>query len=121
MGDVSERLLALRPVTFRYKQPFDDGQQPIQFGLIAEVVAEEFPELVVFNVDGTPETVRYHLFATLLLNEFQKEHRVTQAQATRITALEQQSVELAQLKQEVAMMAEVLDKLGHAGMVATTQ
>jgi len=30
MGDASEGLMRLRPVTFRYKKPFDDGSKPIQ-------------------------------------------------------------------------------------------
>ena len=92
MGNVSDRLLALRPVTFRYKQADDDGSKPIQFGLIAEEVAESFPELVVYDANGKPETVSYHLLATLLLNEFQE-------QAVRITALEAQSAELSATKE----------------------
>ena len=114
MASVSERLFALRPVTFRYKEPSDDGSKPVQFGLIAEEVAEAFPELVVYDEEGKPETVSYHLLATLLLNEYQKEH-------TRIAELEQQSVELAQLKKQVAMMAEVIERLDHERMVATNR
>ena len=72
MADASAALNDLRAVTFRYKQAFDDGSKPIQFGLIAEEVAEVFPELVVFGEDGQPETVKYHLLSSLLLNEFQK-------------------------------------------------
>ena len=97
MGSVSEKLYGLRPVTFRYKEAYDDGSKPVQFGLIAEEVAEVFPELVVYGKDGKPETVSYHLLATLLLNEVQKEHRVIEAlrrdhdaQALRMAALEQQ-------------------------------
>ena len=74
MGSVSERLLALQPVTFRYKEAYDDGSKPIEFGLIAEDVAQVFPELVVNDAEGKPETVRYDLIATLMLNEFEKEH-----------------------------------------------
>ena len=121
MGTVSERLLALRPVTFQYMQANDDGSKPKQFGLIAEEVAEAFPELVVYDQDGKPETVSYHLLATLLLNEFQKEHSVIEAQATRIASLEEQSAEFAQVKQQVAMMAEVIERLDHDRMVAITQ
>ena len=44
MGSVSERLLQLRPVTFRLKTyPSGDAQ----FGLIAEEVASVYPELVI--------------------------------------------------------------------------
>jgi len=128
MGSVSERLFALRPVTFRYKEPDEDGSKPVQFGLVAEEVAEAFPELVVYDEEGKPETVSYHLLATLLLNEFQKEHRATEvlrrdnaAMAARMAGLEQQSAELAQLKKQVAMMAEVIERLDHERMVATTR
>jgi hypothetical protein len=72
MGDASARLQALRPVTFRYKQPYANGEKPLQYGLIAEEVAEVFPELAVFNDDGQPETVKYQDLAPLLLNEVQK-------------------------------------------------
>ncbi len=108
MGSVSERLLALRPVTFRYREEYEDGSKPIQFGLVAEEVAEAFPELVVYDEHGKPETVRYDLIATVLLNEFQKERSATEA-------------ELAQLKAEVAAMAAMIERLEHARMVATTR
>jgi hypothetical protein len=72
MGDASARLQALRPVTFRYKQPYANGEKPLQYGLIAEEVAEVFPELAVFNDDGQPETVKYQDLAPLQLNEVQK-------------------------------------------------
>lgn len=111
MGDVSERLLALRPVTFRYKQADDGGSKPVQYGLIAEEVAEAFPELVVHDAEGRPETVSYHLLATLLLNEFQKEHRVTESQAARI----------AELEREFARLADVVDRLNLVSMVATAR
>jgi len=114
MGNISERLMALRPVTFRYKQADEDGSKPMQFGLIAEEVAETFPELVVYDEEGEPETVSYHLLATLLLNEFQKEH-------IRVTELQQQSSELARLKKQVALMAEVIERLDRDRMVATNR
>lgn len=116
MGDVSERLFALRPVTFRYKHPYDDGSKPIQFGLVAEEVAAAFPELVVKSEDGRPETVSYHLLATLLLNEFQKEHSIVQAQTAE---LEKQTAELAQLKEQMAIMAKLIDRLDRQQAVAT--
>ena len=49
-------------------------------GLIAEEVAEVFPELTIFNAEGKPETVKYHLLAPLLLNEYLKEHKKNEAQ-----------------------------------------
>jgi hypothetical protein len=74
MADASSRLQQLRPVTFRYVKPYANGARPIQFGLIAEEVAEVFPELTVFNKDGQPETVKYQDLVPLLINEVQKEH-----------------------------------------------
>ncbi len=35
MGEASEGLLDLRPVTFKYKQEPVEGSQPLEFGLIA--------------------------------------------------------------------------------------
>ena len=40
MDTQSEAILALRPVTFRYKQADEKGQKPEQYGLIAEEVAK---------------------------------------------------------------------------------
>ena len=111
MGDISERLLALRPVTFQYKEADEDGGRPTQFGLIAEEVAEAFPELVIYDEQGKPETVSYHLLATLLVNEFQKEHSITQAQATRI----------AELEQGLARLSEVVARLDRRSIVATAR
>lgn len=88
MGGASAALMKLRPVTFRYKKPYDDGSKPIQYGLIAEEVADVFPDLTVFNRDGQPETVKYHLLPALLLNEYQQQQKTIQSQAEMIAALE---------------------------------
>jgi Chaperone of endosialidase len=73
MSSASSRLMALRPVTFRYRKPYANGEKPMQFGLIAEEVAQTFPELVVRNKEGQPETVKYQDLTPLLLNEVQKQ------------------------------------------------
>lgn len=75
----SEKLLGLRPAQFRYKQHGPDGA--IQYGLIAEEVAEVFPELVVYGSDGKPETLKYHLLAPLLLNELQAQNETLRRQS----------------------------------------
>jgi trimeric autotransporter adhesin len=72
MDEASEALLALRPVTFRYKS---HKESPQQFGLIAEEVAEINPDLVVRDKNGEIYTVRYDVVNAMLLNEFLKEHR----------------------------------------------
>ncbi|MCA3556011.1 tail fiber domain-containing protein, partial [Aestuariivirga sp.] len=45
MGDASNALMGLRPVTYRYKQAEADGSKPIQDGLIAEEVDKVMPAL----------------------------------------------------------------------------
>ena len=82
MGEASSRLRALRPVVFHYKQPYANGEKPTQYGLIAEEVAETFPELAVFNDEGKPETVKYQDITPLLLNEFLKERQRSTAAET---------------------------------------
>ena len=51
MDKVSEAILSLQPVTFRYKQELDPDGIP-QFGLIAEQVEKVNPDLVVRDEDG---------------------------------------------------------------------
>jgi hypothetical protein len=75
MGDASRDLMRLRPVTFRYKKPFDDGSKPIQYGLIAEEVAEVYPDMVAHSADGQIETVKYQLLDPMLLNEVQRQQK----------------------------------------------
>jgi hypothetical protein len=79
IGGESDGLMRLRPVAFRYK-PQIDPTGLAQYGLIAEEVADVYPDLVVYDRDGRPETVRYHLVNALLLNEVQKQHRTAEAQ-----------------------------------------
>lgn len=79
IAGVRDKLHALRPVQFVYKPEFDDGSRQLQYGLIAEEVAEVFPELVVRDEQGEPLTVRYHLLAPLLLDEMQRLHAEIEA------------------------------------------
>jgi Chaperone of endosialidase len=58
MDKASEALYALKPVSFRYNKEYD-GTQTVAFGLIAEEVAEVYPDLVGRNPKGEPESVRY--------------------------------------------------------------
>jgi hypothetical protein len=58
MDTASEAILALKPVSFRYKEELDpDGVT--QYGLIAEQVEKICPDLVVRDEDGKVNTVRY--------------------------------------------------------------
>jgi len=69
MDDYSSDIMQLRPVTFNYKNQSPDVTS---VGLIAEEVEEILPQLVIYNKDGQPETVKYQDLPVLLLNELQK-------------------------------------------------
>jgi hypothetical protein len=88
MGDASNGLMRLRPVTFRYKKPFADGSQPMQYGLIAEEVAEVYPDMVARSADGQIETVKYQLLDPMLLNEVQRQQNEVQRQQAEIRDLQ---------------------------------
>jgi hypothetical protein len=80
LGSSSSPLLELRPVLFKYRPELDPDAAREHFGLIAEEVAEVFPQLVTTDQEGRPFTVRYDLLTPLLLNELQKQHRQNQVQ-----------------------------------------
>jgi hypothetical protein len=102
MGQASGRLLDLNPVTFRYREARSSGERPLEYGLIAEEVAEVFPELVVFDGDGQPETVKYRLLSTLLLNELQKQHQQLDGQVAEISELRKKLAELSETVNQMA-------------------
>jgi endosialidase-like protein len=77
MESASEAILALNPVTFRYKHELDPAGIP-QFGLVAEDVEKVNPDLVARDGRGKPYSVRYEAVNAMLLNEFLKEHRTVQ-------------------------------------------
>jgi len=87
IGSKSDKLMDLRPVTFRYKEAADDGSHPLQYGLIAEEVAKVYPDLVQYDKQGKPFTVYYHLLTPMLLDQIQKEHQQLAAQQTEIISL----------------------------------
>jgi trimeric autotransporter adhesin len=74
MDKSSEVLLALRPVTFRYKKEIDPAGTS-QSGLVAEDVEKVNPDLVIRDKEGKPYSVRYDQVNSMLLNEFLKEHK----------------------------------------------
>ena len=86
MGNASEAILALQPVSFHYKKELDPTGIP-QFGLVAEEVAKIDPDLVARDNEGKPYTVRYEAVNAMLLNEFLKEHRKVEQQEKRISEL----------------------------------
>ncbi|PZR73289.1 MAG: hypothetical protein DLM73_11015 [Chthoniobacterales bacterium] len=111
MNSASEGILALKPVTFHYKNEIDPKGTP-QFGLIAEEVAKVNPDLVARDVDGKIYTVRYDAVNAMLLNEFLKEHQ--QVQELKVAAAQQQKeIEAltASLKQQAAQIQKVSAQL----------
>ena len=91
MGTASSKLFQLRPVTFYYKPQFDDGSHLLQYGLIAEEVAKVYPDMVVYDKDGQPYTVRYQVLAPMLLNELQKQNAVVAAQQVSLRTQQQRA------------------------------
>ena len=89
MDKASEAILALKPVTFRYKNEIDPEGIP-QFGLVAEEVEKVNPDLVARDAKGKVYTVRYDAVNAMLLNEFLKEHRKVQEQGATIARLQKQ-------------------------------
>ncbi len=94
MDKASEAILALNPVTFRYKHELDPDGIP-QFGLVAEEVVKVNPELVARDDQGKPFTVRYEAVNAMLLNEFLKEHRKVEKLERRD---QEQEATIAQVK-----------------------
>ena len=104
MGKASEAILALKPVSFHYKQQLDPDGIP-QFGLVAEDVEKVNSDLVARDKDGKPYTVRYEAVNAMLLNEFLKEHR-------RVEKLEGTVAELsAALKEHASQIQKVSAQL----------
>src|SRR4029077_467223 len=95
MGETSEAIYSLRPVTFHYKS--DETNTP-QWGLIAEDVAKVHPALILKDEEGKPFTVRYEQINAMLLNEFLKEH----------TRIEKQEASITQLRSTVAKQEAII-------------
>jgi uncharacterized small protein (DUF1192 family) len=89
MDKASEAILALKPVTYRYKKELDPDGIP-QFGLVAEQVEKVRPDLVARDKEGRPYSVRYEAVNAMLLNEFLKEHETVQEQGETIARLQKQ-------------------------------
>ena len=104
MDKASEVILALRPVSFRYKKEIDPKAIP-QFGLVAEEVEKVNPDLVVRDKEGKPYTVRYDQVNAMLLNEFLKQHRTVQELKKEVASL------TATVKEQAAQIQNVSAQL----------
>jgi Chaperone of endosialidase len=111
MDKASEGLLALKPVTFRYKKEIDPARTS-QFGLVAEEVEKVNPDLIVRDKEGKPYSVRYDQVNAMLLDEFLKEHRTVQE--LRSTVQKQQNdfqSKLAQQQKQIEALTAGLQKV----------
>jgi len=106
MDKASDSLLALKPVTFRYKEEIDPTGTT-QFGLVAEQVEKVHPDLVVRDAERKPYSVRYDQVNAMLLNECLKAHSKMEEQEATIDHLKQelQATAAHQQKQIKALTA----------------
>ena len=100
MDKASEAILALKPVTFRYKRELDPNAIP-QFGLVAEQVEKVNSVLVLRDEQGKPYTVRYEAVNAMLLNEFLKE----------LQKVEEQGATIAQMKKQIDALTATVQKV----------
>ena len=114
MDKASEAILALQPVTFRYKKDFDPTGTA-QFGLVAEDVAKVNPDLVVRDKEGKPYSVRYDQVNAMLLNEFLKERKKVEDQQETIAQLKSDATKeeaaRIELKSTVAQQQKAMEIL----------
>ena len=89
MNEASDALMNLRPVTFHYKADQDPAGRTLQYGLIAEEVAQVYPGLVAHSPDGQVETVMVQFLPAMLLNEVQKQRRTIERLERALAAMQQ--------------------------------
>lgn len=116
MAEMSKAILALKPVTFHYKnQDTKKAEDTPQFGLIAEEVASVNSDLVARDSNGKIYSVRYDAVNAMLLNEFLKEHKKVEEQQASMAdlkstvAVQQKEMQVltAQLKEQAAQIQKV--------------
>lgn len=117
MGDATDVLMKLRPVSFHYLEDGSDHGEPApQYGLIAEEVAAVAPDLVITDEHGAPLTVKYHMLAPMLLNELQRMHRTLDE---RDATIEAQNRALVELEQDLGARLSRLEGAGANGGPST--
>jgi hypothetical protein len=82
-------VLNLRPVLYDMK-PSEEDDDPAtdQYGLIAEEVAEVLPEVIVYDDDGRPDSIRYDLLAVAAIEEMHRMDERLRALEARIAEVE---------------------------------
>ena len=70
MDDYSAIINKLRTVTFTYNGDITESKE---FGLIAEEVEELLPDMIIYDDNKEPFTVKYEVLPILMLKEMQKQ------------------------------------------------
>ena len=111
MGNNTEKLQQLRPVTFRLKT---EPKGALQYGLIAEEVDSIYPELVIRDEAGKIQGVRYDELAPILLKEVQQQQTKLIEQNNQ---LKRQGDELMEIRQQLTEIKRADESL-HAAMTS---
>ena len=106
MDRASEALFALQPVMFRYKKHVNP-EQGVDYGLIAEDVAQVAPELAVRDREGKISNYRRDAINAMLLNEFLKEHDIVQELKSTVVRQQEQIDMLTAGLQKVSAQLEL--------------
>ena len=102
-------LYRLKPVTYRYKKEID-ATQALDYGLVAEAVAEIDPNLTACNREGQIDSVRCNAINAMLLNKFLKEHRkVEKLEATVAQQHKDLETAVADLKGQIQRVSAQLE------------
>ena len=104
LNDQPDRLAQLRPVSYVYKS---DDTNTTQYGLVAEEVEDVYPEIVVKNQEGQPESVQYQELIPLLVAEIQKERQIRASDRARMTG------EIEALKARLDQLESAADRERH--------
>ena len=115
MNDASETLYRLKPVTYRYKKEIDSSRS-LDYGLVAEQVAQVDPNLAIRDRNGQIDSVRYSAINAMLLNEFLKEHKAFLEEQKKVRKLE---AALATLDERLKAQDAKIEKVS-AGIDANT-
>ncbi len=110
MGNASDVLLSLRPVTFHYKPELDPKGVP-QFGLVAEEVDKVDPDLVMRDDHGRIYSVRYEAVNAMLLNEFIKQHHKVEEQDAEIQSLKEKAANVDSLQKRLSDLEQMVRSL----------
>ena len=109
LGDASDKLSRLRPVSYRYKA--DPGST--HYGLIAEEVDKVMPELVVRDEENRPESVQYQELIPLLLEQWKAQRdliaRVDAENKRQSAVIAEQQKELAALRRALSTRLATVD------------